>query len=61
MNARNLEQGFSDAGVETLSVGAMLVIGRSWSNRYPNGPSALLGAVTGAMPAINKRATAGFR
>ncbi len=57
----NLEKDLSDFGVETLSVAALLVIGRGWSERYRDGPSALLGAVTGAMPAINKRATAGFR
>lgn len=57
----NLEAGFSDAVVETLTVGATLVIDRHWSDRYANGPSALLGAVGGAMPAINKRAMAGFK
>ena len=57
----NLAADFPDAGVETLSVSALLVISRDWSDRYRNGPSALLGAVTGAMPAISQRATPGFR
>ncbi len=58
---RNLAAGLPDVGVETLSVAAMLVIGRDWSDRYSNGPSALLGAVTGAMPVMDKRASAGFK
>jgi len=56
----NLAAGLPDAGVPTLSVGATLVIERHWSVKYPNGPSALLGAVSGAMPGIFKRATAGL-
>jgi TRAP transporter TAXI family solute receptor len=57
----NLEAGDVGSGVETLSVGAILIIDRQWSGRYPDGLSTLLGAVTGAMPAIIKRATAGFK
>jgi TRAP transporter TAXI family solute receptor len=57
---RNLEVGLPDSGVATLSVSATLVIERHWSVQYPNGPSALLGAVSGAMPAITKRAMAGL-
>jgi TRAP transporter TAXI family solute receptor len=57
----NLEAGMPDANVETLTVGATLVIDRHWSDRYPNGPSALLGAVGGAMQGISKRALAGFK
>jgi TRAP transporter TAXI family solute receptor len=57
---KNLEAGLPDSGVATLTVGATLVIERHWSVQYPNGPSALLGAVSGAMPAITKRATAGL-
>ena len=53
---KNLEAGSPESGVETLTVGATLVINRHWSDRYPNGPSALLGAVTGATPAISNRA-----
>ncbi len=56
---KNLEAGLPESRVETLTVGATLVIDRHWSDRYPNGPSALLGAVTGAMPAISSRALAG--
>ena len=56
----NLEAGLPDGGAATLSVSASLVIDRHWSDRYPNGPSALLGGVTGAMPAIAKRAMSGF-
>ncbi len=58
---KNLEAGLPDSGVATLTVGATLVIERHWSAKYPNGPSALLGAVSGAMPAIVKRATAGLK
>ena len=57
----NLEAGFSDVTVETLTVGATLVIDRHWSDRYPNGRSALLGALGGAMPAITERAMSGFK
>ena len=57
----NLEAGDPSAGIETLTVGATLIIDRHWSDRYPNGPSALLGAVTGAMPAIDKRAMSGLK
>lgn len=57
----NLETGLPDSGVETLTVAATLVIDRHWSDRYPNGPSALLGAVTGATPAIDKRALSGLK
>jgi TRAP transporter TAXI family solute receptor len=57
----NLEAGLPDSVVETLSVGATLVIDRHWSDKYPNGPSALLGAVGGAMPAISTRALSGFK
>lgn len=57
----NLESGDQSSGVETLTVGATLIIDRQWSDRYPNGPSALLGAVTGATPAIDKRAMSGLR
>lgn len=57
----NLEVGLPDSGVETLTVGATLVIDRHWSDRYPNGPSALLGAVTGATPAIDRRALSGLK
>ncbi len=57
---KNIEVGLPDSGVATLTVGATLVIERHWSVQYPNGPSALLGAVSGAMPAISKRATAGL-
>ena len=57
---RNLEAGLPDDGVATLTVAATLVIDRRWADRYPNGPSGLLGGVTGAMPAISKRAMSGF-
>jgi len=57
---KNLEAGLPDSGVPTLSVAATLVIERHWSVKYPNGPSALLGAVSGAMPGIFKRATDGL-
>lgn len=57
----NLEVGDTGPGVETLSVGAILIIDRNWSARYPDGQSSLLGAVSGAMPAIIKRATTGFK
>lgn len=55
----NLDAGLSGEDVETLSVGATLVIDRHWAERFPNGPAALLGAVTGATPTIDQRATAG--
>lgn len=55
----NLDAGLDESEIETLTVGASLVIDRRWAERYPNGPSALLGAVTGAVPAIIQRATAG--
>ena len=58
---KNLETGLPDSGIATLSVGATLVIERHWSVKYPNGPSALLGAVSGAMPGIIERATAGLK
>lgn len=58
---RNLEAGLSESGIETLTVGATLVINRQWSDRHPNGSSALLGAVTGAMPAISNRALSGLK
>ena len=58
---RNLEAGLTESGIETLTVGATLVIDRQWSNRHPNGSSALLGAVTGAMPAISNRALSGLK
>lgn len=57
----NLEAGLPDGGVETLGVAATLVINRHWSDRYPDGPSVLLGGVSGAMPAISKRAMSGFK
>ena len=57
----NLQEDGPDAGTVTLSVSAMLVVSRAWTDRHPDGPSALLGAVTGAMPAISRRATAGLR
>ena len=57
----NLEAGLPDAVVETLTVGATLVVERHWSDQNPNGPSALLGAMGGAMPAISSRALAGFK
>lgn len=57
----NLEAGLPESGVETLTVAATLVIDRRWSDRYPNGPSALLGAVTGATPAIDRRALSGLK
>jgi TRAP transporter TAXI family solute receptor len=57
---KNIEVGLPDSGVATLTVGATLVIERHWSVQYPNGPSALLGAVSGATPSITKRATAGL-
>lgn len=57
----NLESGLPESGVETLTVAATLVIDRHWSDRYPNGPSALLGAVTGATPAIDQRAMSGLK
>lgn len=57
----NLQAGLPATGVETLTVGATLIIDRHWSDRYPNGPSALLGAVSGAMPAIDRRALAGLK
>jgi TRAP transporter TAXI family solute receptor len=57
----NLEAGDPEPGVETLTVSATLVIDRHWADRYPNGPSALLGAVTGATPAISKRAMSGLK
>lgn len=57
---RNLEAGLPEGGVATLTVAASLVIDRHWADRYPNGPSGLLGGVTGAMPAISKRAMSGF-
>lgn len=56
----NLQAGLPADGVATLSVAATLVIDRHWADRYPNGPSALLGGVSGAMPAISKRAMSGF-
>ena len=56
----NLDAGMGGQSVETLSVGATLVIDRHWADRYPNGPAALLGAVTGATPTIDQRATAGM-
>jgi TRAP transporter TAXI family solute receptor len=58
---KNLEAGLGDSGVATLTVGATLVMERNWSDKYPNGPSALLGAVSGAMPGIMERATAGLK
>jgi len=57
---KNLDAGLSESEIETLTVAATLVIDRHWANRYPNGPSALLGAVTGATPTIDQRATAGM-
>jgi TRAP transporter TAXI family solute receptor len=57
---KNLEAGAPASGLATLTVGATLVIERYWSDKYPNGPSALLGAVSGAMPGIFERATAGL-
>lgn len=57
----NLQKGGPDAGTETVGVSAMLVVSRAWTDRHPDGPSALLGAVTGAMPAISRRATAGLK
>ena len=57
---KNLEAGLGDSVVATLTVAATLVMERHWSDKYPNGPSALLGAVSGAMPGIMKRATAGL-
>lgn len=57
----NLQEDGPDAGTVTLSVSAMLVVSRAWTDRHPDAPSALLGAVTGAMPAISRRATAGLR
>lgn len=57
---KNLEAGAPASGLATLTVGATLVIERYWSEKYPNGPSALLGAVSGAMPGIFERATAGL-
>ena len=56
----NLDAGLSAESIETLSVGATLIIDRRWADRYPNGPAALLGAVTGATPTIDQRATAGI-
>ena len=58
---KNLGAGLPDSGVATLTVGATLVMERHWSDKYPNGPSALLGAVSGAMPGIMERATAGLK
>lgn len=55
----NLESGLRDEGVPTLTVAATLIIDRHWAERYPNGPSALLGGVSGAMPAISRRAMSG--
>ena len=55
----NLDAGNSDEGIETLTVAAGLAIDRRWSDRYPNGQPALLGAVTGAAPTIEQHATAG--
>ena len=49
---KNLEAGTPESGVATLTVGATLVIARHWSDKHPNGPSALLGAVSGATPAM---------
>jgi TRAP transporter TAXI family solute receptor len=57
---RNLEAGLPEDGVATLTVAATLIIDRRWADRYRNGPSGLLGGVTGAMPAISKRAMSGF-
>jgi len=57
----NLEVGVPGSGIATLTVGATLVIDRHWSDRYPNGPSALLGAVTGATPSIDQRALSGLK
>jgi TRAP transporter TAXI family solute receptor len=57
----NLEAGLPESGIDTLTVSATLVIDRHWSDRYPNGPSALLGAVTGAIPAIDQRALSGLK
>ncbi len=57
----NLEAGLPGSGLETLTVAATLVIDRHWSDRYPNGPSALLGAVSGAMLAIDRRALSGLK
>ena len=55
----NLDAGMSDGGIETLTVAAGLAIDRRWSDRYPNGQPALFGAVAGAAPTIEQRATAG--
>lgn len=55
----NLDAGLAESDVETLSVGTALVIDRHWAEKYPNGPAALLGAVTGATPTIDQRATGG--
>lgn len=57
---KNLEKGLPGAGVDTLTVGATLVIDRQWMDKYPNGPAGLLGGVTGAMPAISARAMSGM-
>lgn len=57
----NLEAGLPESGIETLTVSATLIVDRHWSDRYPNGPSALLGAVTGAMPSIDQRALSGLK
>ncbi|NIM28097.1 MAG: hypothetical protein GWN46_16085 [Gammaproteobacteria bacterium] len=51
----NLDSEISGSVVETLTVGATLVIERHWTERYPNGPSALMGALSGAMPSISQR------
>ena len=56
----NLDAGLDETEIETLTVAATLVIDRHWMDRYPNGPPALLGAVTGATPTIDQRATAGM-
>lgn len=58
---RSLEAGLPEDGVETITVAATLVIDRRWADRYPNGPPGLLGGVTGAMPAISKRAMSGLQ
>lgn len=57
----NLDSGSSGPVVETLTVSATLVIERHWSERYRDGPSALLGAMGGAMRAISERALSGSK